>query len=254
MEFRRRKNGPITLSGYQRSSANPNQPTNEMTMKKNESSDDLRLPDEERLERIAQAFDAQRRQLNFVHSNLFFAAGWISLLTLTAQFMLDTLLGAAWLWYLLWLPAGIAGVALLLIRRDKHRTVTLTDRSLLNVWLFAIGVTGYTAFYLDGRLPIAGFLTIGMAIAVAFTSELFRRNESGRLTRRTANGVRRRSVPRGLDFPRGARRPDPNAISAHLRGRRPSALGNWRRTALSRTPKTCLENSIHCCTPSSGSR
>ena len=176
MEFSRRKNGPITLSGYQRSSANPNQPTNEMTMKKNESSDDLRLPDEERLERIAQAFDAQRRQLNFVHSNLFFAAGWISLLTLTAQFMLDTLLGAAWLWYLLWLPAGIAGVALLLIRRDKHRTVTLTDRSLLNVWLFAIGVTGYTAFYLDGRLPIAGFLTIGMAIAVAFTSELFRRN------------------------------------------------------------------------------
>ncbi len=145
-------------------------------MENHDLTDDIRQPDEERLERIAEALDMQRRRLGFVRSNLFFGAGWIALLTLSAQFLLERLTDAPWLWYALWFPAGIAGGVLLLVWKERHRTITLTDRSLLNVWLFAIGVSGYTAVYLGGRLPVAGFMTTGMAIAVGFTSELFRRN------------------------------------------------------------------------------
>lgn len=135
------------------------------------------LSDDERLEQIAQTLDARRYRLDFVRSNLFFVAGSLALCTLAAQFTLERLIGAGWLWYLLWLPAAIVGYTLLIIRKQRYRTITLTDRSLLNVWMFAIGISGYMAIHIQGRLPIAGFLTTGMAIAVAFSSELFRRND-----------------------------------------------------------------------------
>lgn len=135
---------------------------------------------QEQLETIARALEAQRHRLGFVRSSLFFGAGWIALATLTAQFILERLTEAEWLWYLLWLPAAIAGIGLLLIWRDKHRTLTVNDRTLINVWLFALGITGYTAIYTNGQLPIAGFLVVGMSIAVGFTSELFRRTDSNK--------------------------------------------------------------------------
>lgn len=148
-----------------------------MNMGEDKLTDEMRLTEEDRLDRIARTLDAQRHRLDFVRSNLFFGAGCIALITLTAQFALDRLTGSGWLWYLLWLPAAITGCGLLRVWRDRHRTITLTDRTMLNVWLFAFGVSGCTAVYLDGQLPVAGFMSIGMTIATAFTSELFRRND-----------------------------------------------------------------------------
>lgn len=147
-------------------------------------------PDEseaQRLDRIGELLEAQRGRRAFVRSNLFLGAGWIATGTLSIQFTLESVFGYEWLWPFLWLIAALIGLARYLIWRDKHRTVTLTDRSLLHVWLFAVGICCITAVYVQGELPAAGFAVIGLSIATAFTAEQFRRidpnrsNQSGSL-------------------------------------------------------------------------
>ena len=82
------------------------------------------------------------------------------------------------------LAGTVAGLAALYFHYRSHRTVTANDRTLMNVWAYALGVCLYTAGYVatgDGlRLPVMGLLTMGAAIAAGVTGELFRRSEANR--------------------------------------------------------------------------
>lgn len=143
-----------------------------------------------RLQAIAETILRNRNRMEFVRGGVFLAAACIAGLMVAAEFVARRLLPGmnGIVGWLMWFPAVVIGATLLVFYRDKHRTVTLTDRSIINVWLYASGVCLASAFYTDPiGLPVAGFLTIGMSIAVAFTSELFRRydtnksNQSGTL-------------------------------------------------------------------------
>ena len=111
------------------------------------------MSEKEAMELIARSLEAQRRKLSFVRSTLFFGAGALALAVTTADYR-------------------------------SHRTVTANDRTLMNVWAYALGVCLYTAGYVatgDGlQLPVMGLLTMGAAIAAGVTGELFRRSETNR--------------------------------------------------------------------------
>lgn len=142
------------------------------------------------MQAIAETIERNRNRLEYVRGRIFLAAGCLVLLTCTAQFLVDRLLPDTdgILGWALWFPAVVIGGTLLVFFGDSHRTITLADRSVINVWIYALGISGVSAVYaVTAGLPLAGFLTIGMSIAVAFTSELFRRsgpnksNQSGSL-------------------------------------------------------------------------
>lgn len=119
--------------------------------------------------------------LDFVRSDLFFGAGWIALAACVAEWLLTRYTAAGHTAMLIWLPAAIAAAALFAIRRDRRRTVTPADRTLLDAWLYAPTFAGYVAvFTYRIGLPPAGFLVLGLSVATALTAEPFRRRKGNR--------------------------------------------------------------------------
>lgn len=131
------------------------------------------------------AHDASERsaasRLDFVRSDLFFGAGWIALTTSLAEWLLARHTAAGRAAMLVWLPAAIAGYALVIVRCKRRRTVTPTDRTLLDAWLYAPVIAGYVAVYSYRiGLPPAGFLVLGLSVSTALTAEQFRRRDANR--------------------------------------------------------------------------
>ena len=137
------------------------------------------MSEKEAMELIARSLEAQRRKLSFVRSTLFFGAGALALAVTTADYVVRRTTGRD-----LTLMLVVAGLAALYFHYRSHRTVTANDRTLMNVWAYALGVCLYTAGYVaagDGlQLPVMGLLTMGAAIAAGVTGELFRRSETNR--------------------------------------------------------------------------
>ena len=142
------------------------------------------MSEKEAMELIARSLEAQRRKLSFVRSTLFFGAGALALAVTTADYVVRRTTGRD-LTLMLVLAGTVAGLAALYFHYRSHRTVTANDRTLMNVWAYALGVCLYTAGYVaagDGlQLPVMGLLTMGAAIAAGVTGELFRSNQSGSL-------------------------------------------------------------------------
>ena len=142
------------------------------------------MSEKEAMELIARSLEAQRRKLSFVRSTLFFGAGALALAVTTADYVVRRTTGRD-LTLLLVLAGTVAGLAALYFHYRSHRTVTANDRTLMNVWAYALGVCLYTAGYVatgDGlRLPVMGLLTMGAAIAAGVTGEANRSNQSGSL-------------------------------------------------------------------------
>lgn len=120
-------------------------------------------------------------RLDFVRSTLFFGAGWIALAACLAEWLLACHTAAGPVAMLVWLPAAIAGYALVICWCKRHRTVTPTDRTLLDAWLYAPAIASYVAIrtYSTG-LPPAGFLVLGLSVSTALTAEQFRRRDANR--------------------------------------------------------------------------
>lgn len=145
------------------------------------------MSEKEAMELIARSLEAQRRKLSFVRSTLFFGAGALALAVTTADYVVRRTTGRD-LTLMLVLAGTVAGLAALYFHYRfhyrSHRTVTANDRTLMNVWAYALGVCLYTAGYVaagDGlQLPVMGLLTMGAAIAAGVTGELFRRSEANR--------------------------------------------------------------------------
>ena len=137
------------------------------------------MSEKEAMELIARSLEAQRRKLSFVRSTLFFGAGALALAVTTADYVVRRTTGRD-----LTLMLVLAGTVALYFHYRSHRTVTANDRTLMNVWAYALGVCLYTAGYVaagDGlQLPVMGLLTMGAAIAAGVTGELFRRSETNR--------------------------------------------------------------------------
>ncbi|WP_295937128.1 hypothetical protein [uncultured Alistipes sp.] len=142
-----------------------------------------KLSEKEALELITQSIQARQHKLEFVRSGLFFAVGGLMLIMLTAEYICHRLTGGS---HMLWFVFGwiLGGTLLLYPYYRRHRTITVNDRTLINVWLYALGICLYTTAYLgsagETNLPPMGFLTMGAAIATGVTAELFRRNETNR--------------------------------------------------------------------------
>lgn len=141
------------------------------------------MSEKETLDLIARSLEAQRRKLSFVRSTLFFGAGLLTLAVITADYVIRRTTGRD-MTLLLVLAGTVTGLVALYFHYRSHRTVTANDRTLMNVWAYALGVCLYTAGYVatdDGlRLPVMGLLTMGAAIAAGVTGELFRRSEANR--------------------------------------------------------------------------
>lgn len=120
-------------------------------------------------------------RLDFVRSGLFFGAGWITLTACVAEWLLARHTAAGRAAMLVWLPAAIAGYALIICWCKRRRTVTPADRTLLDAWLYAPAIASYVAIrtYSTG-LPPAGFLVLGLSISTALTAEQFRRRDTNR--------------------------------------------------------------------------
>lgn len=120
-------------------------------------------------------------RLDFVRSDLFFGAGWIALAACLAEWLLTRHTAAGPVAMLVWLPAAIAGYALVICWCKRHRTVTPADRTLLDAWLYAPAIASYVAIrtYSTG-LPPAGFLVLGLSVSTALTAEQFRRRDANR--------------------------------------------------------------------------
>ena len=133
------------------------------------------MSEKEAMELIARSLEAQRRKLSFVRSTLFFGAGALALAVTTADYVVRRTTGRD-LTLMLVLAGTVAGLAALYFHYRSHRTVTANDRTLMNVWAYALGVCLYTAGYVaagDGlQLPVMGLLTMGAAIAAGVTGEL----------------------------------------------------------------------------------
>lgn len=135
------------------------------------------------VELIAAQIAAQRGRLCFVRSTLFFAAGTLAATVAAADFVIRLTTATEWS-----LPLTLAGILLglllLIPYYRRHRTVTAADRTLMNVWLYALGICLYTAGYIgagdEPPLPVAGMLSVGAAIAAGVTGELFRRKTSNK--------------------------------------------------------------------------
>ena len=144
--------------------------------------EERKMSEKEAMELIARSLEAQRRKLSFVRSTLFFGAGALALAVTTAGYVVRTT--GRDLTLMLVLAGTVAGLAALYFHYRSHRTVTANDRTLMNVWAYALGVCLYTAGYVaagDGlQLPVMGLLTMGAAIAAGVTGELFRRSETNR--------------------------------------------------------------------------
>lgn len=141
-----------------------------------------KISEQEAFNLIAAQIEAQRGRLRFVRSSIFFTAGALAIALTTAIFVIRRTSGTDWS-----LPLTLAGVVcglvLLLIRHRRHRTVTAADRTLMNVWGYALGICLYTAGYSAGddlQLPVWGILAVGAAIAAGVTGELFRRNTTNK--------------------------------------------------------------------------
>lgn len=142
-----------------------------------------KISEQEAFNLIAAQIEAQRGRLRFVRSSIFFTAGALAIAVTTAAFVIRHTSGADWS-----LPLTLAGVVcglvLLLIHHRRHRTVTAADRTLMNVWGYALGICLYTVVYTDSgddlQLPIAGMLAVGAAISAGVTGELFRRNTTNK--------------------------------------------------------------------------
>ena len=145
--------------------------------------EERKMSEKEAMELIARSLEAQRRKLSFVRSTLFFGAGALALAVTTADYVVRRTTGRD-LTLMLVLAGTVAGLAALYFHYRSHRTVTANDRTLMNVWAYALGVCLYTAGYVaagDGlQLPVMGLLTMGAAIAAGVTGELFRRSETNR--------------------------------------------------------------------------
>lgn len=145
--------------------------------------EEKKLSEKEALDLITSTLEARRHKLDFIRSTLFFGAGLLAVAVTTTDFIVRRTTGKDIM--LLLVLAGIAaGVIVLCFYYRKHRTVTANDRTLMNVWCYALGVCLYTAAYTDTgdetHLPAMGLLTLGAAIAVGVTGELFRRNEANK--------------------------------------------------------------------------
>lgn len=145
--------------------------------------EEQKMSEKEALELIARSLEAQRRKLSFVRSTLFFGAGVLALAVVTADYVVRQTTGRD-MTLLLVLAGTIAGVVALWFHYRKHRTVTVNDRTLMNVWGYALGTCLYTAGYAvtgeEINLPVMGLLTMGAAIATGVTGELFRRSQTNR--------------------------------------------------------------------------
>ncbi len=120
-------------------------------------------------------------RLDFVRSTLFFGAGWIALAAGIAEWLLARHTAAGPAAMLVWLPAAIAGYALVIVWCKRHRTVTPADRTLLDAWLYAPAIASYVAIYTYRiGLPPAGFLVLGLSVSTALTAEQFRRRDANR--------------------------------------------------------------------------
>lgn len=145
--------------------------------------EEQKMSEKEALDLIARSLEAQRRKLSFVRSTLFFGAGLLALAVITADYVIRQATGRD-MTLLLVLAGVLTGAVTLYFHYRSHRTVTVNDRTVMNVWAYALGVCLYTAGYAatgDGmRLPVMGLLTMGAAIAAGVTGELFRRSETNR--------------------------------------------------------------------------
>lgn len=140
------------------------------------------MSEKEAMELIARSLEAQRRKLSFVRSTLFFGAGALALAVTTADYVVRRTTGRD-LTLMLVLAGTVAGLAALYFHYRSHRTVTANDRTLMNVWAYALGVCLYTAGYVaagDGlQLPVMGLLTMAQPLRRRH-GELFRRSETNR--------------------------------------------------------------------------
>lgn len=145
--------------------------------------EERKMSEKEAMELIARSLEAQRRKLSFVRSTLFFGAGAAGAGRHNGGLRRPADDGPGF--------DAAAGprrngrrLAALYFHYRSHRTVTANDRTLMNVWAYALGVCLYTAGYVatgDGlQLPVMGLLTMGAAIAAGVTGELFRRSEANR--------------------------------------------------------------------------
>ena len=210
--------------------------------------EERKMSEKEAMELIARSLEAQRRKLSFVRSTLFFG-GALALAVTTADYVVRRTTGRD-LTLLLVLAGTVAGLAALYFHYRSHRTVTANDRTLMNVWAYALGVCLYTAGYVatgDGlQLPVMGLLTMGAAIAAGVTGELF---EPERIAGRTALHQHFGGISRRMDLPGRSSRRDRLPIHTHPCGSRHPLLRNGNRAALQRTPEPCLKNSTPCCIP-----
>ena len=108
--------------------------------------EERKMSEKEAMELIARSLEAQRRKLSFVRSTLFFGAGALALAVTTADYVVRRTTGRD-LTLLLVLAGTVAGLAALYFHYRSHRTVTANDRTLMNVWAYALGVCLYTAGY-----------------------------------------------------------------------------------------------------------
>ena len=193
--------------------------------------EERKISEKEAMELIARSLEAQRRKLSFVRSTLFFGAGALALAVTTADYVVRRTTGRD-MTLMLVLAGTVAGLAALYFHYRSHRTVTANDRTLMNVWAYALGVCLYTAGYVatgDGlRLPVMGLLTMGAAIAAGVTGELFRRSEANRSALHQHCG----GISRRMDFPGRSSRRDRLPIHTHPCGSRHPLLRNGNRAAL----------------------
>ena len=132
--------------------------------------EERKMSEKEAMELIARSLEAQRRKLSFVRSTLFFGAGALALAVTTADYVVRRTTGRD-LTLLLVLAGTVAGLAALYFHYRSHRTVTANDRTLMNVWAYALGVCLYTAGYVatgDGlQLPVMGLLAGLLFISIS---------------------------------------------------------------------------------------
>ena len=105
--------------------------------------EERKMSEKEAMELIARSLEAQRRKLSFVRSTLFFGAGALALAVTTADYVVRRTTGRD-LTLMLVLAGTVAGLAALYLHYRSHRTVTANDRTLMNVWAYALGVCLYT--------------------------------------------------------------------------------------------------------------
>ena len=188
--------------------------------------EERKMSEKEAMELIARSLEAQRRKLSFVRSTLFFGAGALALAVTTADYVVRRTTGRD-LTLMLVLAGTVAGLAALYFHYRSHRTVTANDRTLMNVWAYALGVCLYTAGYVaagDGlQLPVMGLLTMGAAIAAGPTGQ----TRADRWADCSSSALRGHFSPHGFSGPQQQERPSPNSYSPL---RQPSSSSSERES------------------------